>query len=484
MITFEHQDLKTMMIKLNGVELITIPLQSSTITNRFFIVENFIHRMSESFCSEFDEWFEYFIITYYYNHEKRFQILMDNIPEIKDFVDRYFEFSGVNFQSFLDESKAKKNTILFNPDEIEQIAKNSCYLKIYSIISNSETLKLDQRLHKRVYNEFLKDISSTDITLKIYNIVKTKTYKYNFTDKYMWSYIQTVQNKTIEMHVIQIFNFIMNSILILCEENRNPIIYFSTVIDESIKWILRSVYKTSVIYEDSIATENIQSMNINNLKTFSYNDTLGRLKSIAYERLHKKVGDLNNIMFKDDTKNEKGELVELQNRIQSIEHISPLCDNFVYPIFSKATKIPYKHFKTLTPEHASILSTLAHDLFKTAFKQEFKHTIELLNYYPINAPPIATTYKIKSWNDLFEYQNKCKSFYGFNTRISPANIISNFIGRIIRITFVKVEDGSRLSSSSHIPKIENELMKFYTYMFANKLDFYINKIHDMINEII
>jgi len=85
----------------------------------------------------------------------------------------------------------------------------------------------------------------------------------------MWQYIKNVQGKDIDSHVIDIFNFIMNHILILCEEDKNPITYFVGVIDESVKWFLRSVYKGSTIYD-------IQGINTDNLKTYSYNDTLGR----------------------------------------------------------------------------------------------------------------------------------------------------------------------------------------------------------------
>jgi hypothetical protein len=172
------------------------------------------------------------------------------------------------------------------PEEIFEIIKLSSYLKIYSVISNNENLKLGQTSDREIYNLLASEIVETEVIRKIYDVIKTKTFRYNLTDKFMWEYIKNVQGKDIGIHVIEIFNFIMNHILILCEDDKNPITYFVGVIDESVKWFLRSVYKGSIVYDDSISTEDIQGINTDNLKTYSYNDTLGRLKGIAYEKIY------------------------------------------------------------------------------------------------------------------------------------------------------------------------------------------------------
>ena len=143
-------------------------------------------------------------------------MILLNIDFIKKFSDEYIlKFRNIDFDKFVDVSKAKKNSILFSVDEVGKIIRLSGYLKIYSILSNAENLKLDSRLHKKVYSLLSSDISP-DLVYKIFNIIKTKTFKYSYTDRYMWEYIKTVQCKTIDNHVIEIFNFIMDSILVLC----------------------------------------------------------------------------------------------------------------------------------------------------------------------------------------------------------------------------------------------------------------------------
>ena len=265
-------------------EELAIKLISSTITNKFHIVTKYIENVSEVIGPDFDQWF-FKLLNDCKNEEEKYLILVDNVDKLKSYIDLFMDKMNFDFSIFVDMSKVKKNSILFTVDDIEKIIRLSGYLKLYSVISNSD-LRLGQRLHKKIYNLIAKDIIKTDIVYKIFNVIKTKTFRYNITDRYMWDYIKMIQCKSIDVHVVEIFNFIMNYILVLCEEDRNPITYFVSVVEESVKWFLRSVYKSSIVYDDSVSTEDIHAININNLKTYSYNDTLGRLKGIALKQIH------------------------------------------------------------------------------------------------------------------------------------------------------------------------------------------------------
>ncbi len=483
MIDFKKsENIKECTILKNGEEFISIELLRSSITNKYFIITDFIKRLSDFFCEneEFDDWLEYFVLEYQRDEENRYQLIVDNIPLMKYFVNEYYEHSGLDFSLFVDETKSKKTSILFKADEIKKIVIHSGYLKLYSLISNSN-LRISEKLHKSVYNLFLSEVDD-EIMQKIFNIIKTKTYKYSHTDSYMWEYLSVVRCKGIDLHIIDIFNFIMNSIIVICEEGRNPIIFFTTVVDESIKWILRSVYKTTVIYEDSISTESIQSMTLNNLKSYSYNDTFARLKNIAYQNIFTKIekNSLTSVL----NELEKDEYItDFQTRIKSIEYISPISEYFIYPLLSKAMDIPYKHFKTLSPEYSTIISYLMHDIFVCVFKNDYKNIIDLMLYYPINPPPISTTYKIKDIHNCINYQNSVNNFYGFKTKILSTNIMSNLIGRISRITFKSSISGQK-NINHNIQKIEPELVKFFTKFWANNLNSEISELNKYINQLL
>ena len=452
-------------------EIQVINLISSTVTNKFFIVTNFIENVSRT-CEGFDDWFCNFLEEYTTVSE-RYPVIKKNIPIIKGFVDQYLKEKNIDSNQFVDESKAKKASILFTAEEIEKIIKLSCYLKIYSLIFNSDELKLDARLHKKVYNEFALDVLNSEVVNKIFNIIKTKTFRYNLTDKFMWDYIKMIQCKSIDVHIIEIFNFIMNSILILCEEDKNPITYFVSVVQESINWFLRSVYKSQIVYDDTISTEDIHSSNIDNLKTYAYNDTLGRLKGVAFEQIYDNLERSSIILFpsvQDSAVNSDKSIVDFQNRLSKIEFISPLCDSLVYPILSKITSIPYIHFKTLSPDYAVVLSIYTQNLLRKVFKYtEYRNLFSLLSFYPKKTIAVATTYKVKTMEDFIKVSQSVNNFFGFKSKLLFGNMLGYFIGRISRVNFVNIMDGNELVGVP-LSKIESEMIQFYTMLFAGKFD--------------
>ena len=442
-----------------------ITLISSTITNKFFIVTNFIENVSKN-CPDFDEWFINFLEEYTTVIEK-FHVIEKNVPTIKSYLDQYLKIKNIDFSQFVDESKAKKTSILFSVDEIEKIIKLSCYLKIYSLFFNSVNLKLDHRLHKKIYNDFASEVLNSEVINKIFSIIKTKTFRYNLTDKYMWDYIKMIQCKSIDVHIIEIFNFIMNSILILCEEDKNPITYFVSVVQESINWFLRSVYKDKIVYDDTVSTEDIHGSNVDNLKTYAYNDTLGRLKGIAFEQIYDNIERSSILLFPANQDSASDEsIVDFQNRISKIEYVSPLCDSLVYPVLSVITSIPYIHFKTLAPDHAIVLSVYAQNLLRKAFKiTEYRNLFSLLSYYPKKDIAIATTYKVKAMEDFVKITQDVNNFFGFKSKLFFANILGYFIGRISRVNFVNIFDGTDLGGVP-LSRIETEMIQFYNKMFA------------------
>jgi len=479
MIRFNLADKKLDIFKDEKEKILSINLISSTITNKFFIVTTFIENVSKT-CPGFDEWFCNFLDEYT-SVVERYVVIQKNIPIIKSYVDQYLNVANIDYNQFVDESKAKKTSILFSAEEIKKIIQLSCYLKIYSLFFNSVDLKLDQRLHKSVYNEFAAEVLNSEIVNKIFTIIKTKTFRYNLTDKYMWDYIKMVQCKSIDVHIIEIFNFIMNSILILCEEDKNPIIYFVSVVQESINWFLRSVYKGQIVYDDTVSTEDIHGANIDNLKTYAYNDTLGRLKGIAFEQIYDNLERSSILLFpsNQETVSDKS-IIEFQNRISEIEFISPLCDSLIYPVLSVVTSIPYIHFKTLSPDHAIVLSVYTQNLLRKVFKiTEYKNLFSLLSYYPKKEIAVATTYKVKGMEDLIKVSQSVNSFFGFKSKLLFANILGYFIGRISRVNFVNIFDGNELTGVP-LSKIESEMIQFYTMLFGGKLDEEFNKMKKLI----
>jgi hypothetical protein len=478
LLRIEQNGPKEWSVMVEDREPIKLFLSPSSVTNKYFIVTNFIERVAEHNGEGFSDWFMD-LLTDCQDEETRPKAVIDSIPQIKEYVDSYMDSLNFDYSQFVDLSKVKKNSILFEPDEIEQIIRLSSYLKVYSVISNNETLKLGQQLHRDVYNQFATAVVETDIVRKIYDVIKTKTFRYNLTDRFMWEYIKNVQGKDIGIHIIEIFNFIMNHILILCEVDKNPITYFVGVIDESVKWFLRSVYKGSIVYDDSISTEDIQGINTDNLKTYSYNDTLGRLKSIAYEKIYELLQRQTTMTTEEVTESDEF-IISFHERASEINYVSPLAETLVFPVLSKMTQIPYHHFKTLSPEHAAVISVYIQVLFRKVFGADYKDLFSLLNYFPMKSPSLTTTYKIKSVHEYLKVQQEKKNFFGFNVKILPHTLLCHFIGRVSRIDFCDILTGRRLGGIP-LSKIESGMIRFFTLYFSGAMDEQIVEMTKLMN---
>jgi hypothetical protein len=480
MLEFEKLEQKKWSVSLND-EVLILNLKSSSVTNKFNIVTDFVKGVNEVIGEDFEKWFFEFVKNY--KNEDDIQYLITNVGILKDYVDKYFEISEMDYSKFVDRTKVKKGTILFEPSEIKKIIKVSGYLKIYSFISSRQDIILSNSVHKKIYNMLVEDIMNTDVVYKIFNIVKTKVFRYNLTDRYMWEYIKMIQCKSIDVHTVEIFNFIMNQILILCEEDKNPITYFVGVIEESVKWFLRSVYKKTVVYDDSVSTEDIHGLNVDNLKTYSYNDTLGRLKGIAYDYIYKEIDKSTPMSVDPENDAADKRLAEFQQRVQDIEYISPLSDCLVFPLLSRITNIPYFHFKTLSPEHSMVLSVYLQKLLQQVFKSEYADMFSMLNFYPTSSPAVATTYKIKNVNNdtgFINVQDKTNNFFGFKTKILPYKIMSYFVGRTSRVNFFNIFDGTPYGGIP-LSKIEGNMVKFYTLYFSNQLEDKIKELSDLVD---
>jgi len=513
---------KNYKIFLNDEEIIDLELLSpSSISNKFNLIAEFVESMSNTIGEEFDLWFFNFFTELYkhscsycrrfkdskcmkaldsndgrnrklkeedvadiinictllpYNERIRSKLVYDNVIKIKEYVDKYLDILKFDFSIFVNKDKIRKTSIVFSEYEIEKIIRLSSYLKVYSIIFNSENIRLDIRIHKRIFNKFLENIDKSIIE-KIFEIIRTKTFKYKQTDNFMWEYIKMIQGKEIETYIIEIFNFLMNNIMVLCQMNKNPITYFVTVIDSAIIWILRSVYKASIIYSDEISSDDIQTIKINNLSSYSYNDTLGRIKIISYDWVYRKL--------EEEAKKQAGDcdkaITKFHDYASKIIDESPLVSSLVYPLLSGLTNIPYKYFRTLNNEQSIVLSAYVKRLLTRAFKDDddvFKNLFQLLECYPEKGVPHTTSYQFKYIKDYVNTYDSLQNYMGFDTCTYQYDMYKYIIGKLARINFINIYSNLKIPIS--MEDVEFEAIQYYTFYFAG---FYGTKFALMKNEL-
>jgi hypothetical protein len=431
--------------------VVDLDLMFSPITNKFFRLTEFVEGCSAKLGKDFDDWFVK-MINDYKNSNYDYLVIRRNIPELKAHCDKYLELREINFEDYINRSKASKNSIFFDAEEIKKIIQASSYLKIYFAIGQDQKMKLSNKFHKETYNKLIEDINDNSIIYKLFKIVSSKTYEYNYTDKYMWDYIKTIYCKTTDMHVFSIFNFIMNNILVTCKIDSNPIPYLISVIDESIKWILKNIYKDAIIYSETISTQDVYTIQgKDNLSSYAHNDTIGKLLIISYNHLE-------NIGVE--------KIEPFKNTINSLKEISLFANYITYPLLSKVLDIPYRHFLTLSVSNAYLLNLLVHYLLPEEFKTKFPILSRMLLYYNKQKPILKTTYKVKN---IDVFTETLGTFLSFKNNITPYDFYSSIIGKLSRNTYSSFINDQEIVNFP-LAKLEVDIIKFYNDYFDNRLD--------------
>ena len=428
-----------------------LDLVFSPISNKFFRLTEFVEDCSEKLGAEFDNWF-IALINDYKKSNYDYSVIKRNIPMLKELCNKYLEKINVNFEDYINRSKASKNSIFFDAGEIKKIIQVSNYLKIYFIIAQDTEMKLVNKFHKETYNKLIEDINNNNTIYKLFKIVSSKTYEYNYTDKYMWDYIKTIYCKTTDMHVFSIFNFLMNNILVTCSTTSNPIPYLISVIDESIKWILKNIYKDAIIYSDTISTQDVYTIQgKDNLQSYAHNDTAGKLLVISYNQLEKSGID---------------KIERFKATLSGLKEISLFSNYITYPILSKVLDIPYRHFLTLSVSNSYLLNLLLFNLLPDEFKKKYPILTKMLLYYNKQKPILKTTYKVKSI-DIFT--ETLGTFLSFKNNLTPYDFYSSVVGKISRNTYSSFINEQEILNFP-LAKLEIDIIKFYNDYFDNRLD--------------
>jgi hypothetical protein len=468
MIKFEKTDKRHYDVNRNiGTKIkkiVHLDLVFSPATNKFDKIIDFVEDCSIKLGTEFDDWFDSYL-TEYIESEYDAAVIKRHVPKLMHYADKYLEECNVNFEDYVNRDKISKNSIFFDGEEIKKIIKVSNYLKLYFIISQDNIMKLPIKFHREIYNILVRDIAECNILFKLFKIVSSKTYRYNITDAYMWDYIKSIYCKTTDMHIMTIFNFINNNILVACEPTSNPIPFMIKVVDEAIRWILQSVYKDNIIYSDTINTEDTYSMQgKDNLKTYAYNDSIGRLIVLSFNYLDQE--DIDEVKFNEAVKNNK--------------ECSLFSTYITYPILAKILKIPYRHFLTIPAEHGYLLNILLYHYLPEDFKEKYPTISDLLLFYNKEKVITKTTYKIKN---IDHFTGSLGTFLGFKNMTFVYDFYSSIIGKLARNTYVSFKTEKEISNFP-LAKLENDIVGFYNDYFDGRMDDYFEDIGAELDKIL
>jgi len=448
----------------NETVLVSLNLIFTPAINKYDKIYTFVENCSATLGKEFDDWFVQYI-TEFVKSNFDYIVIKKNINKMKEMTSKYIDSLGINFDDYINRDKISKHSIFFDAEEIKKIVLVSNYLKFYFTISHDNKMRLPTKFHKEIFKELVAPISECDILFKLFKIVSSKIYRYNISDSYMWDYIKMILCKTTDIYIVSTFNFIVNNILVACKPETNPIPFLISVIDESIQWMLRGVYKDAVIYSDAINTEDVYSLQgKDNLKSYAYNDSIGRIVLKTYNALEGE--GISDVKFNDAVKYKT--------------EPSLFSTYITYPILCKVLEIPYRHFVTIPVEHGHLLNLMLHQILPNSFKDKYPIIHNMLVHYNKEKSIVKTTYKIKN---ISHFTKTLGTFMGFKNMTFVYNFYSSIVGKLARNTYVNFKSGKEITNFP-LARLEQDIISFYNDYFDGRLNPIFEEIRNKIDEIL
>ena len=130
--------------------------------------------MCNTLGKECENW--YINLIKEYSEKQDFEILKNNLDNLKEYCDEYLTKLNINFDGYIDKSKASKNSIFFDSSEIQEIVKVSSYLKVYYTIYKDTNMDIPQRFNNKIFQNLIQKLIDSPIIIKIHKIVSSKTF--------------------------------------------------------------------------------------------------------------------------------------------------------------------------------------------------------------------------------------------------------------------------------------------------------------------
>ncbi len=455
----------------NGKPLeLDLDLGSSSLTNRFNVVKNVLEDISECIHG-FDTWY-FDLIKEYIESNYDSKIILENLENFKEFANLYIDHKNIDYSEFIDLKKVSKTSILFTEYDIKDIIVASTCLKLYAIFQYDNNISVPDNVNKEVYNYFLQDCTVNKVTDKIFELIKARIYLSSPSNRFIWDLVKLTTLEDEETSIMTVFNFLMSNLLSLLEYDKNPVNYIITVANDSIKWMLKEIYKEKIIYDETVAqTEDIYSSSTKNVfLLYCCNDVVSKC-AVAGLKLIEEQNSLDYDSF-----------MELNDRINSIVVIDPVMKLFTIPIISKILDIPYQYLLAAPPKYITIIGTFIYLISKDIFVSKYPILGELLLCYPevSNFNIVKSSYKVR---DIDSILNDKSTVFGINCKKLKYDIISPICGILStsKKNLVSILDGRKIAKVSY-NELEGDCIGFYSSLYSGKLDKLFSEISERVDQ--
>jgi hypothetical protein len=446
--------------------LIELNLLGSSITNKFGVVSDLLSDICTN-VPDFEPWYKK-LLKDYLEQSLDAEIIWDNIEDFMTYIEQYVDSKNIDFSNFSKVEKSSKTSVMFLSDDIRAIAISSTALKLYSIICYDSKIKLPENMHRRVYDRIVKPCVILDVTNKIYQLIRSRTYKSSITDRGVWEIIKLRIQETPESYVMAIFNFLMSNMLSTLSIDKNPIPFIVSIIDDSVRWMMRTVYKDRILYGEVFGgSEDIYGSSVSKESFYLHccNDVVGKSAQAAIS------------ILENEANIEEEQFDAIRDRLEKIEYLTSIMKLLILPIAGKVLEIPYRFLLTAPPKHAMLLGIFLNYLSKNTLAERFPIISEFLLAYPKD-PTYSTRSSYRVRNMEFIINDKLPIF-GFASKDLKFEVMSAICGVFTanKKNLVNIIDGKAITKISYID-LEHDIIKFYNLLYSNQLESVFKKMRD------
>lgn len=435
-----------------------LELLQFSLTNKFQTVRDVFTDMSK-LVEGFDDWY-FSLLKNYIESNHNSELIKDSTDKFIYFAKQYIIAKKIDFSSFVNRTKKSSTSILFEEDDIEAIALASTCLKMYSIFNYDMNLKVPENINKFIYNKFVESCVEIGTTDKIFQLIKSRTYRSSLTDKFMWDFIKLRTSEDPETSVMSVFNFFMTNLISLLDITHNPIHFLIKVVDDNIRWMMMEIYKEKIIFDEAYSgSEDIYGTSVHGdiFHIYCCNDLIA------------KAAKLGMTMLEEEFELTDEEFIDVKERLESVRVLDPSMRLFTLPIISKVFDIPYIYLKTAPPKHIILIGILLYVLGKKNLVKDYPVLSNFLLACPVNSNSVIvrSSYKLRDVETVIE---SGIPIFGINSRKLTYDIISPICGILSasKKNLVSTLDGFLISKITYVD-LEQDSIKFFTNLYSNNL---------------
>jgi len=448
--------------------LLRLDFKPASITNKYGMVATMIEDMCDK-LPDFSDWFSSFIedyVTDSYNSE----LLLERIHEFAEVSERYIDTLDIDFSSFTNTKKATKTSIIFDESDTKSIAVAATCLKLYSMFQYDLKLKPTDNIHRQIFEKILRPCIDNGTPTKIFQLIRSRIYRSSITDKYMWDLIKMAISETPESYIMNVFNFVMTNMISTLSPQRNPVPYVVSLVDDSIRWLMKNVYKNRILYGEVFGgSEDIYGSSISKESFYVYccNDIVGKAAKAGMSLLE-------NEYVKDGA-----QFDDARDRIDIVDMLTPPMKLLILPIASKVLEVPYKYLLTCPPKHVLLIGVFLHYISKGILSKDYPIIHEFLISYPneLKFSSTRSAYKIRNIQFII---NNATPVFGFAVKTLKWEIMNSICGVLSasKKSLVSVVNGKQLNKITYYD-LEQDVINFFTDLYSNGYEKKFEKMKEL-----